>query len=137
MSHVEMLSKLSGPVYLGENNRSNSLNVILKNAEIFKQLAGPLYVKENSKHAFVEVMTRLRRPLRDLFRSREKAKLCSMNSRSMQTASRVSLHQFTSQMSRSIPLLRSLSKWKVTRILWVLSTPLMALNATLTRLSNF
>ena len=56
MSHVEMLSKLSGPVYLGENNRSNSLNVILKNAEILKQLAGPLYVKENSKHAFVEVM---------------------------------------------------------------------------------
>ena len=44
MSHVEMLSKLSGPVYLGENNRSNSLNVILKNAEIFKQLAGPVYV---------------------------------------------------------------------------------------------
>ena len=33
-----------------------------------------------------KLLTRLRRPLRDLFRSREKAKLCSMNSRSMQSA---------------------------------------------------
>ena len=35
-------------LYLDENNRSNSFNVILKNAESLKQLAGPVYVQDDN-----------------------------------------------------------------------------------------